>query len=176
MSPPTRLATDKIIRSGDLVFVDIGAMFNGYFGDVGRTVICGDPSEMQRAIFRAVYDAHMAGLDAIRPGATTMSVAAHIRTAAERHGMGRHLLSLFIGHGIGLGSNEPPYIGEIFPGAADVVLEPGMAFAVEPLIWVPGVRGGGGVRLEDTVVVDERGVEVLSRVPYDARLREADAS
>jgi Xaa-Pro aminopeptidase len=176
MSPPTRLATDKIIRSGDLVFVDIGAMFNGYFGDVGRTVICGDPSEMQRAIFRAVYDAHMAGLDAIRPGATTMSVAAHIRTAAERHGMGRHLLSLFIGHGIGLGSNEPPYIGEIFPGAADVVLEPGMAFAVEPLIWVPGVRGGGGVRLEDTVVVDERGVEVLSRVPYDARLREAGAS
>jgi Xaa-Pro aminopeptidase len=176
MSPPTRLATDKIIRSGDLVFVDIGAMFNGYFGDVGRTVICGDPSDTQRAIFRAVYDAHMAGLDAIRPGATTMSVAAHIRAAAERHGMGRHLLSLFIGHGIGLGSNEPPYIGEIFPGAADVVLEPGMAFAVEPLIWVPGVRGGGGVRLEDTVVVDERGVEVLSRVPYDARLREADAS
>jgi len=45
-----------------------------------------------------------------------------------------------------------------------------MAFAVEPLIWVPDVRGGGGVRLEDTVVITDTGVHVLSRVPYDQRL------
>src|SRR5205807_525979 len=50
MAPPTRLATDKLIRNGDLVFVDIGAMSNGYFGDIGRTVVCGAPSAEQRRI------------------------------------------------------------------------------------------------------------------------------
>ena len=170
MSPPTRLATDKIIRSGDIVFIDIGAMVNGYFGDVGRTVICGTPSAPQRKVFQAVYAAHREGLDAMRPGITNKAVAERIKAKAAEFGLAEDFLSLFIGHGIGIGSNEPPYIGEIFPGAAEVALQPGMAFAVEPLIWVPDVRGGGGVRLEDTVVITDTGVHVLSRVPYDQRL------
>ncbi|MDR7544516.1 MAG: Xaa-Pro peptidase family protein [Armatimonadota bacterium] len=170
MSPPTRLATDKVIRYGDVVFIDIGAMFNGYFADVGRTVICGTPSADQRRIFRAVYEAHVAGVAALQPGATTRQVADAVRRAAAAHGLAEHFLTLFIGHGIGVGSNEPPYIGEPFPGAAEVELRPGMVFALEPLIWLPGVRGGGGVRLEDTVLVTERGPHVLSRAPYDSRL------
>lgn len=172
MSPPTRLSTDKLVRHGDLVFVDIGCMWNGYFADVGRTVICGEPSAEQRRVFRAVYDAHRAGLEAMRPGVTNREVADRIRAEARRHGLEEHFLTLFIGHGIGLGSNEPPYVGEVFPGAEEVVLEPGMVFAMEPLIWLPGVRGGGGVRLEDMVLVTESGPRVLSRLPYDPRLLE----
>lgn len=170
MSPPTRLSTDKLIRHGDLVFVDIGCMWNGYFADVGRTVVCGEPSAEQRRIFRAVYEAHRAGLDAMRPGATNREVAERVRSEARRHGLEQHFLTLFIGHGIGVGSNEPPYVGEVFPEAEEVTLQPGMVFALEPLIWVPGVRGGGGVRLEDMVLVTERGPRVLSRLPYDATL------
>lgn len=170
MSPPQRLNTDKLLRHGDLVFVDIGAMWNGYFGDIGRTIVVGEPSKEQRRIFRAVYDALMAGFEAIRPGVTNVAVAQAIRQAAERHGLRERFLSLFIGHGVGIGSNEPPYIGEDFPGAAEVVLEEGMVFALEPLIWVPGVRGGGGVRLEDMVTVTKDGCRVISRLPYDERL------
>jgi Xaa-Pro aminopeptidase len=173
MSPPTRLATDKIIRHGDIVFIDIGAMFNGYFSDVGRAVICGDPSNEQRRIYRAVHEAHLAGLDAMRPGATNKQVAEVIRRKASEHGLADHLLTLFIGHGIGLSSNEPPYVGEPFPGAAEVELRPGMVFAMEPLIWVPGVRGGGGVRLEDMVLITEHGRHLFSRLPYDQRLLES---
>lgn len=169
MSPPTRLATDKVIRHGDVVFIDIGAMFNGYFSDIGRTIICGTPSDEQRRIFQAVYEAHLAGIDAMRPGATNRQVADVIRRIAASHGLAGHFLTLFIGHGIGVGSNEPPYIGEPFPGAAEVELQPGMVCAMEPLIWVPGVRGGGGVRLEDMILVTDRGPRVLSRVPYDQR-------
>ncbi len=157
MSPPTRLATDKLIRAGDLVFIDIGAMWNGYFGDVGRTVVCSEPSPEQRRIYRAVWDGLQAGIAAMRPGATNAEVTAAIRARAASHGLGGRFLSLFIGHGIGCSSNEPPYIDELFPGAATVTLEAGMVFALEPLIWLPGVPGGGGVRLEDMVAVTEAG-------------------
>jgi Xaa-Pro aminopeptidase len=170
MSPPTRLATDKLIREGDLVFIDIGAMWNGYFGDIGRTLVCGEPSREQRRIYRAVWEGLQAGIEAMRPGATTADVAAAIRVRAAAHGLGDRFLSLFIGHGIGCGSNEPPYIGEAFPGAATVALEPGMVFAVEPLIWLPGVPGGGGVRLEDMIAVTETGPRRISRSPYCAAL------
>ena len=170
MSPPTRLATDKLIRHGDLVFIDIGAMWNGYFADLGRTVICGEPSAKQRQVYRAVYEAHLAGMEAMRPGVTNTEVARVIRQKAADHGLSDRFLSLFIGHGIGVGSNEPPYIGEIFPGSAEVELRPGMVFAMEPLIWVPGVEGGGGVRLEDMVVITESGPKRVSRLPYDTCL------
>ncbi|MDR7434866.1 MAG: Xaa-Pro peptidase family protein [Armatimonadota bacterium] len=170
MSPPTRLATDKLIRHGDIVFIDIGVMWNGYFADLGRTVICGEPSTRQREIYQAVYEAHMAGIEAMRPGATNREVAEVIRRKAADHGLAERFLTLFIGHGIGAGSNEPPYIGEVFPGSAEVELRPGMVFAMEPLIWVPGVKGGGGVRLEDMVVITEKGPRRISRLPYDARL------
>lgn len=166
MAPPTRLATDKLIRDGDLVFVDIGAMINGYFGDIGRTVVCGTPSAEQRRVYRAVHDALHAGIAAMRPGATNVEVARTIRGRAQSHGLEQHFLSLFIGHGIGCGSNEPPYIGESFPGAAAVNLEPGMVFAIEPLIWLPGVRGGGGIRLEDMIVITADGARQISRSPY----------
>jgi len=146
--------------------VDIGAMSNGYFGDIGRTVVCGAPSAEQRRIYRAVWEALRAGIDVMRPGATNVEVASAIHAQARAHGLEQHFLSLFIGHGIGCGSNEPPYIGESFPGAAAVTLESGMVFALEPLIWVPGVRGGGGVRLEDMVVITDGGARCISRSPY----------
>lgn len=170
MAPPTRLATDKIIREGDLVFVDIGAMWNGYFGDVGRTVVCGTPSDEQRRVYRAVWNSLQAGIQAMRPGATNIEVTAAIRAAAEADGLAQHFLSLFIGHGIGCGSNEPPYIGEAFPGAESVTLEAGMVFALEPLIWVPGIPGGGGVRLEDMIAITPDGARRISRSPYSQAL------
>jgi Xaa-Pro aminopeptidase len=170
MSPPNRLATEKIIRDGDIVFIDIGAMWNGYFGDLGRTTICGRPSRRQQEIYTCVFEALRDATAAMKAGNTNDDVAAAVTAAAERHGLADSFISLFIGHAIGIGSNEPPYIGETLPGAETVVLEEAMTFAVEPLIWVEGVRGGGGVRLEDTIVVEEHGGRALTRTPFDERL------
>jgi Xaa-Pro dipeptidase len=170
MSPPNRFASDKLIREGDLVFIDIGAMWCGYYADMGRTVVCGEPSARQRQIFTAVRHALAAATEAMRPGNTNDDVAAAARAEGERRGLGGSFLSLFIGHGIGMGANEPPYVGEALPGADTVELRPGITLAIEPLIWVPDVPGGGGVRLEDTIVVAEDGGISLTRTGFDERL------
>ncbi|HWT80223.1 MAG TPA: M24 family metallopeptidase, partial [Candidatus Methylomirabilis sp.] len=155
---------------GDLVFVDIGACWNGYFGDVGRAVICGTPSDIQRKVYGTVHDCLMVAHRGLRPGRTNHEVAAEIKQVAARAGLQENFIHLFIGHGLGITPNEPPYIGEPQRGTHEVVLEAGMVFAVEPLIWVPNVRGGGGVRLEDTIVVTEAEPEVLTRCGFDERL------
>lgn len=170
MSPPHRFASDKVIREGDLVFIDIGAMWNGYFSDMGRVVICGRPSRRQQEIYTAVHAALEAARGMMRPGNTNVDVARAAVAAGTEHGLGDRFLSLFIGHGVGMGANEPPYVGEEMPGAATVPLEAGMTMAIEPLIWVPGVRGGGGVRLEDTIAVAEGGGMALTRTTFDERL------
>jgi Xaa-Pro dipeptidase len=170
MAPPNRLCSDKIIREGDLVFIDIGAMWSGYFADIGRTTVCGRPNRRQQEVYTAVYHALEAGRAAMRPGNTNDNVAEAIVGVARDHGLAEHFISLFIGHGVGAGANEPPYVGEQLPGADRVDLELGMTFALEPLIWVPGVRGGAGVRLEDTIMVDVEGGRALTRTAFDERL------
>ena len=170
MAPPHRICSDKIIRHGDVVFIDIGANWNGYFGDVARTAICGEASDDQKKIYTAVYEGLKAGIAEMRPGRTNKDAAdALIRTAAK-YGFGDRFLSLFIGHGVGIGANEPPYIGETLPGAPVYEFEPGMVFAVEPLIWIEGVRGGGGVRLEEQVLITESNPHVMSRAAFEPRL------
>jgi Xaa-Pro aminopeptidase len=170
MSPPHRICTDKIIRDGDLCFIDIGAMWNGYFADIGRTTIVGRPNAMQRRVYKAVYEGLMAGIDVMRPGRTSQDVADTIIEKVGDHGFAENLFSLFIGHGIGVGANEPPYIGETLPGSTVFELQPGMVFAIEPLVWVPDTPGGGGVRIEDMVLVTEDEPRILSRVEYEERL------
>jgi len=170
MAPPHRICSDKLIRHGDIVFIDIGAAWGGYFGDVARTIICGKPSEEQKKIYTAVYEGLRAGIDEMRPGRTNKDAADALIRTADKYGLGGRFLSLFIGHGVGIGANEPPYIGETLPGAPTYEFQPGMVFAVEPLIWVEGVRGGGGVRLEEMVLVTEGPPHVMSRAPFDERL------
>ena len=170
MSPPHRICSDKIMRNGDLCFIDIGAMWNGYFADIGRTTIVNAPSLQQKKIYTAVYEGLMAGVATMRPGATNQDAADAIIAKIADHGLEDRLFSLFIGHGIGMGANEPPYIGETMPGAGVIPFQPGMVFAVEPLVWVEGVRGGGGVRIEDMILITEGDARILSRVEYEERL------
>jgi Xaa-Pro aminopeptidase len=170
MAPPHRICSDKLIRHGDMVFIDIGANWNGYFGDVARTAICGEASDDQKTIYTAVYESLKAGIAEMRPGRTNKDAADALVRAAAKYGFGDRFLSLFIAHGVGIGANEPPYIGETLPGAPVYEFQPGMVFAVEPLIWVEGIRGGGGVRLEEQVLITETGPHVMSRTAFDHRL------
>lgn len=167
MSPPYRQCSDKIIRNGDIVFIDIGAAANGYFGDVARSTICGRASRRQKEIHTAVYESLQAGIALMRPGHTNVEVRDAMVAKADEYDLGDRFLSLFIGHGVGAGANEPPYVGETLPGAPTYEFQPGMVFAMEPLIWVADVRGGGGIRLEEMVLITEGEAHVMSRAPFD---------
>lgn len=170
MSPPHRICSDKLIRNRDVCFIDIGAMWNGYFADIGRMTIVGKPSRRQKEVYTAVFEGLQAGIAVMRPGKTNMDVSKAIVARIAEFGLAQHLFSLFIGHGIGMGANEPPYIGETMKGATVYALQPGMVFAVEPLVWVPDVEGGAGVRIEDMVLVTEGAPRILSRIDYEDRL------
>lgn len=167
MAPPTRFPTDKIIRNADIVFIDIGACWNGYFGDCGRAMVAGGPPHpMQKKVYTTVYKSLKAGIEKMRPGYTNDDSAAEFLEVARSAGLEDNFIKLFIGHGCGISPNEPPYVGEVMPGAESVEFVPGMTFAIEPLIFVPGIPGGAGVRIEDHILITEDEPVYMTRAPY----------
>jgi Xaa-Pro aminopeptidase len=162
MAPPNRICSDKIIRDGDLVFIDIGAAWNGYFGDMARTVYCGtqasSPSKEQINVYSAVYYGLQAGINEMRPGKTNKDSANALINEASKFGLGGRFLSLFIGHGVGIGANEPPYIGETLPGAPEYEFEPGMVFAVDGGASANNFRSQVG----DSFIITKDGYEQIT--------------
>ncbi len=162
-APYRRFTSDRVILPGDFVIIDIGAIFDGYYGDFTRTWICGKdakPSREQIEIHMDCFNALRSVEKSIKPGVTTWDVS---RASGERIMGGR------LGHGIGAGPMEPPYLGSevLIPKDKATVLKPGMVFCVEPYAGKPGV---GGVRLEDNFLVTETGCEVISKYPFEEKL------
>src|SRR6478752_1620723 len=150
---PHHEASDRVIEPGDVVVIDIGGpMPSGYFSDCTRTyVVAPDAGESVAPKVREVYEivrqAQAAGVAAVRPGASAESIDAASRAVIDRAGYGEYFITR-TGHGIGLEVNEHPYM----VAGNGTLLEPGMAFSVEPGIYLPGAFG---VRIEDIVVVGD---------------------
>lgn len=169
-APMQRFAGDTLVRPGDLVFMDIGACFNGMFSEATRTVVCGDPHPEQQRVYRAVHQLHEALIGSLRPGLDSVELQDITAGILDQTGYAGNLQKMIIAHGIGVGYAEPPFISPPGRSTPKLVLEEGMILAVVPTILVEGIPGGGGVRLEDVVAVTESGVERLTRFGYDQRL------
>jgi Xaa-Pro dipeptidase len=169
-APMQRFAGDTVVRPGDLVFMDIGACFNGMFSEATRTVICGEPNDQQRDIYRVVHDLHNGLIEALRPGLDSTELQQITADVLGSTPYAGNLQKMIIAHGIGVGYAEPPFISPPGRATPPLVLEEGTTLAVVPTIIVEAVPGGGGVRLEDVVTVTATGVERLTRFPYDAAL------
>jgi Xaa-Pro aminopeptidase len=171
-APLRRFASDKKIHWGELVFLDIGGCFNGYFSDFTRTVIFGKPNEQQKRIYKAVYEMMKEIKRTMKPGHTNREVNEAARKVVIDHGFRGHDYLGLLGHSIGVTGLTYPIVGEIaaIGSEKEIELRQGMVFSMEPGIFIPGTPGGGGVRLEDTILITENGNEVLTTTPYDEKL------
>jgi Xaa-Pro aminopeptidase len=154
---PHAKVTDRAIESGDFVKMDFGARLGGYCADMTRTVVVGCADQKQRRVYEAVLAANSAGITAAKPGMALSAVDAAARTELAERGLGE-LFSHGLGHGVGLEVHELPGMGPNSTGS----LREGSVVTVEPGVYEPGF---GGVRIEDLVVVEERGARVLTRSP-----------
>ena len=158
---PHHDVSDRVIESGDVVVVDIGGPLpSGYYSDSTRTYAVGaePPARVQEA-YAALQDAQERAVAAVRPGVPAELVDAVARARLTDAGLGERFLHR-TGHGIGLDVHEDPYI----VGGNTTTLEPGMAFSVEPGIYLDG---DWGARIEDIVVVTDDGCERLNTRPRD---------
>ena len=159
---PHHHTSGRTLASGEPVLYDLGSRVDGYHSDITRMAFLGRPAARYLEIHRIVDDAVRAALEVIRPGTPIKEIDLAARSVIERAGFGEHFTHR-TGHGIGLSGHELPSVTQ----TNDMALEPGMTFSVEPGIYLPGKFG---VRLEEIVVVTDRGADVLSRLPREVRV------
>jgi Xaa-Pro dipeptidase len=159
------VTTERELVTGDVLWVDTGIGFAGFASDFGRTWVVGArPTQRQQAQFRAWRDILDAVLSVTRAGAT----GADLTRAALAASDGRRpwMPHFYLGHGLGIDSAEPPFIGTDLGDAYDErqVLAAGTVVVLEPLVWDDGASG---YRAEEVVVVTDDGWISLTDYPYD---------
>jgi Xaa-Pro aminopeptidase len=161
---PHAQPTAAPLKSGDLVVVDMGAVQDGYCSDMTRMLFLGQPTAKVKRTYRAVLEAQLAATDAVRAGATTVGVDRAAREVLKGYGLDQAFIHS-TGHGLGLEIHEPPRIGK----RDKKRLQTGMAITIEPGVYLEGF---GGIRIEDTVIVTDKGCEVLTKTSKDLRVIE----
>ena len=156
---PHAQPTDKSLANNELVLVDMGARSAGYVSDMTRMEVLGGPSPRMRAAYKAVLEAQLAAIDAVRPGVTAGDVDSTARRVLRKHKIDRYFVHS-TGHGLGLEIHEPPRLGR----GERTTLQAGMAITIEPGVYL---EGAGGIRIEDTIVVTASGCCNLTSVSKD---------
>lgn len=145
------------IENGDFVVVDYGIVYQGYHSDETCTVAVGSVTQKQRETYQIVKDAHDKALDAVKEGVSCREIDRIARDHIEKAGLEQYF-SHGTGHGVGLEIHETPIISS----KSDDYLTSGMIITIEPGVYIPDLWG---IRVEDMVVVERDGCEILSTVP-----------
>lgn len=159
---PHASPTERELQEGDLLVIDYGAMYNDYVSDITRTFALGEIDDEYRNIHEIVQAANAAGRAAGKPGLPASVVDIAARKIIEDAGYGEYFTHR-TGHGLGMEGHESPYM------RADNqrVLEEGMAYTVEPGIYLPNRNG---VRVEDDMIITKDGAESLTTLPRGIRV------
>ena len=159
---PHAMPSDRPLQPGDLLVIDWGASFKGYFSDITRTFAIGSIEEGFKKIYDLVQQANAAGRAACKPENLAQEVDQAARSVIEAGGYGKEFRHR-TGHGLGLETHEEPYMraGNLVP------LSPGMTFTVEPGIYL---LERGGVRIEDDMVITASGAESLTDLPREMQI------
>ena len=152
---PHAIPTDRVINPGETIIIDMGLKLDGYCSDMTRTVVLGAPDRKTVKIIRLVRQAQRAAIRTIEAGILARDADRAARALISAAGYGKNF-GHGLGHGVGLAVHESPSLNRRRRNK----LQPGMVVTVEPGIYLPG---WGGVRLENMVVVEEKGCTVLNR-------------
>jgi Xaa-Pro aminopeptidase len=159
---PHHASSEREVRAGELLLIDMGAMVNGYCSDCTRTVAAGEIDDDPREVYELVRSAQVTALEAIRAGVAARDADSVARDPIVAAGHGEHF-GHGLGHGVGLEVHEAPRLSQ----KSDQTLEVGDVVTVEPGIYLPGRFG---VRIEDLVTVTDDGCRKLSNFPKDLRV------
>jgi len=151
---PHAVPGSRKIRAREPVVIDAGVRKDGYCSDITRTVFVGEPTRTFQKIYRIVRQAQLAALDILNPGLEGEKADSLARNIIQKAGFGEYF-GHGLGHGVGLQTHEQPRLAP----RQNVKLESGMVVTVEPGIYIPGK---GGVRLEETVVIEKKGCKILT--------------
>lgn len=170
------IPSDRAIRSGQIVSIDVGAIVDGWHGDGARTFLVGDVPAAARKLVDTTQAALLAGIAAALPGNRLGDISAAIEDVAAPHGYG--IVRQFVGHGIGTQMHEEPQVTNYRTGARGILLQPGICLAIEPMLtlgreavavkpdgWtVVTADGSLAAHFEHTIAITERGPEILTAV------------
>jgi Xaa-Pro aminopeptidase len=137
-----------------MLLIDMGAFCDGYASDMTRMAYLGKATPRYKQAYKAVLEAQLAAIDAVKPGATALGVDRVTRRTLKAHNLDKEFVHS-TGHGLGLEIHEGPRIGR----KDKTKLSAGMVITIEPGVYI---EGWGGIRIEDTVLVTDSGCEVLT--------------
>ncbi len=167
----------RVLRVGDVIGLDFGVVLDGFYGDAAITVPVGRVSEEARRLLEVTSEALAAAVEEARPDRRVGDLGAAVQRCAERHGFS--VVRDFVGHGIGRRLHEPPQIPNFGTPGTGPRLRAGMALAIEPMVNAGGfevdtrddgwtaytVDGGLSAHFEHTVLITEKGPEILTLTP-----------
>ncbi|MEA1986059.1 MAG: Xaa-Pro peptidase family protein [Candidatus Marinimicrobia bacterium] len=158
-SKPHHTPSDKKIANNEFITMDFGAVYNGYHGDMTRTIFIGDPDEKQKEIYNIVSKAQMLGIENVKPGISGKELDSLARDYITDKGYGEYF-GHGLGHGIGLVVHAEPRVSQKNKNPMQV----NNVITIEPGIYIPK---WGGIRIEDDVIVTKNGYEVISKSPKE---------
>ena len=170
------IPSDRVIRDGQIVSIDVGAIVDGWHGDAARTFIVGEASPKIHDLVAATRLAMMAGIAAAIPGNRIGDISAAVEDVARGAGYG--IVRHFVGHGIGTEMHQDPQVPNYRTGYRGMELQPGVCLAIEPMFTLGGddvevlpdhwtvvtVDGSLAAHFEHTIAVTERGPQILTSI------------
>ena len=153
---------DTVLKSGDVVVMDIGGARDGFSSDITRMAVMGEAPEEYEKVHAIVEAAVQAAIKVARPGVRAHELDDAARGVITEAGYGEYFMHR-LGHGMGVEIHEPPYIS----ASSQSILDEGMVFSIEPGIYLPGRFG---LRLEDIVIMRADGPEIFSELPRDTHV------
>jgi methionyl aminopeptidase len=165
---------DYVLKEGDIISLDCGAIIEGYHGDAAVTIAVGDIPPLTEKLLRVTEEALAAGIGQLVEGNRLHDVGYAVQTVAEGAGFG--VVRGYVGHGIGTKMHEDPAVPNYWPGTPGPLLRTGMVFAVEPMVNLGGAEtvqlddgwtvvtadGSLSAHFEHTIAVTDDGPEVLT--------------